>query len=102
LHAIAIALIGAFLVAGWWQYARASGGNLAKLGLRLRVAAICDLRWGLWVRMVRDELRGDDPQQEVPEQPASWRHAPLVAVDDEEDEELAAYNRRLARLNDEG
>jgi hypothetical protein len=29
------------------------------------------------------------------------RAAPQVEIDDEDDEELAAYNRRLARLNDE-
>jgi hypothetical protein len=48
--------------------------------------------------MVRDELRGksDEPGTVVPE-----RAAPRVEIDDEDDEELAAYNRRLARLNDE-
>jgi hypothetical protein len=52
----------------------------------------------MWVRMVRDELRGktEGPGTVVPE-----RAAPRVEIDDEDDEELAAYNRRLARLNDE-
>ena len=52
----------------------------------------------MWVRMVRDELRGDvgDPGTVTPA-----RAAPYVEIDDEDDEELAAYNRRLARLNDQ-
>lgn len=49
-----------------------------------------------WGWFLRDELRGVDPDE--PEPPASYQPQ-AVAVSDEEDPELAAYNRYLAELD---
>ncbi|MCO6004891.1 hypothetical protein NE236_07850 [Actinoallomurus purpureus] len=101
LHLIAIVLIGVFLLAGWWQLARAQGGNLQSWAYVIEWPMFAIFVVAMWVRMVRDELRGEtgDPGTVTPSGAApSRRHA---AIDDGDDEELAAYNRRLARLNDE-
>jgi DNA-binding transcriptional regulator of glucitol operon len=98
LHLIAIVLIGVFLLAGWWQLTRAQGGNLQSWAYVIEWPMFAVFVVAMWVRMVRDELRGEtrETRTVVPS-----RAAPQVEIDDEDDEELAAYNRRLARLNDE-
>ncbi len=99
LHLIAIVLIGVFLLAGWWQLTRAQGGNLQSWAYVIEWPMFGVFVVAMWVRMVRDELRGEtgeDTGSRIPD-----RAAPTAVIDDEGDEELAAYNRRLARLNDE-
>jgi hypothetical protein len=98
LHLVAIVLIGVFMLAGWWQLARAQQGNLQSWAYVIEWPMFAVFVVAMWVRMVRDELRGDveDPGTVTPA-----RAAPYVEIDDEDDEELAAYNRRLARLNDQ-
>ena len=97
LHLIALVLIGIFLLAGWWQLTRAQGGNLQSWAYVIEWPMFAVFVVAMWVRMVRDELRGEtDAGTIVPA-----RAAPRMAIDDADDEELAAYNRRLARLNDE-
>jgi DNA-binding transcriptional regulator of glucitol operon len=99
LHLIAIALIGVFLLAGWWQLTRAQGGNLQSWAYVIEWPMFAVFVVAMWVRMVRDELRGETEQEAGSAVPPG--SAPRVEIDDEDDEELAAYNRRLARLNDE-
>lgn len=98
LHLVAIVLIGVFLLAGWWQYTRAEGGNLQSWAYVIEWPMFAVFVVAMWVRMVRDELRGETREMStvVPS-----RAAPQMEIDDTDDEELAAYNRRLARLNDE-
>jgi hypothetical protein len=99
LHLIAVLLIGAFLLAGWWQLVRAQGGNLQSWAYVIEWPLFAVFVVAMWIRMVRDELNGDErpPGQEAA--PLAERGVP--PYDDEDDEELAAYNRRLARLSDE-
>ncbi|MCW2946596.1 MAG: hypothetical protein JWR24_3313 [Actinoallomurus sp.] len=99
LHLVAIVLIGAFLLAGWWQLARAQGGNLQSWAYVIEWPMFAIFVIVMWVRMVRDELRGGTEGGPGTMIPA--RAAPAGEINDEDDEELAAYNRRLARLNDE-
>ncbi|GAA4629165.1 hypothetical protein GCM10023196_048740 [Actinoallomurus vinaceus] len=102
LHLIAIVLIGVFMLAGWWQLARAQGGNLQSWAYVIEWPMFAIFVVAMWVRMVRDELRGEtnaDPGTVTP--PNAAPSPRLDDIDDEEDEELVAYNRRLARLNDE-
>jgi DNA-binding transcriptional regulator of glucitol operon len=99
LHLIAIVLIGIFLLAGWWQLTRAQGGNLQSWAYVIEWPMFAVFVVAMWVRMVRDELRGETRPE--PGAATPGRAAPQVEIDDEDDEELAAYNRRLARLNDE-
>jgi DNA-binding transcriptional regulator of glucitol operon len=102
LHLIAIVLIGVFMLAGWWQLARAQGGNLQSWAYVIEWPMFAIFVVAMWVRMVRDELRGEtnaDPGTVTP--PGAAPSPEIADIDDEDDEELAAYNRRLARLNDE-
>ncbi|MFL6053505.1 MAG: hypothetical protein ACJ72W_11390 [Actinoallomurus sp.] len=102
LHLIAILLIGVFVLAGWWQLARAQGGNLQSWAYVIEWPMFAIFVVAMWVRMVRDELRGEtnaDPGTVTP--PGAAPSPQIADIDDEEDEELVAYNRRLARLNDE-
>jgi DNA-binding transcriptional regulator of glucitol operon len=99
LHLIALVLIGAFLLAGWWQLTRAQDGNLQSWAYVIEWPLFGVFVVAMWVRMVRDELNGaeDRPGQEA----ATSAERAMPSYDDEDDQELAAYNRRLARLSDE-
>lgn len=98
LHLIALVLIGCFMLAGWWQLTRAQGGNLQSWAYVIEWPMFAIFVVAMWVRMVRDELRGDTGEK-PPVTPR--RSAPYAEIDEGNDVELAAYNRRLARLNDE-
>jgi hypothetical protein len=99
LHLIAVLLIGAFLLAGWWQLVRAQGGNLQSWAYVIEWPLFAVFVVAMWIRMVRDELNGDERPSGQGVAPPAERGVPTY--DDEDDEELAAYNRRLARLSDE-
>lgn len=102
LHLIAIVLIGVFLLAGWWQLTRAQGGNLQSWAYVIEWPMFSVFVVAMWVRMIRDELRGETAETAAPRGSLfPDRVAPANVIDDEDDAELAAYNRRLARLNDE-
>lgn len=102
LHAIAIVLTGLFLLAGWWQVLRGESGNLQSWAYAFEWPLFAVFVVVMWVRMVRDELRSDDEDEETTEVPEGAAPAPVVQyVPEEGDEELVAYNRRLARLHDE-
>jgi hypothetical protein len=96
------ALLVAALVVCWlfarWQYGRAvdrhSVLNWSYTIEWLLFGAFALLSWG-W--FLRDELRG--PQDDEPEQVAPAQRV-VQPVSDEEDPELAAYNRMLARLHE--
>jgi hypothetical protein len=99
LHLVAVLLIGAFLLAGWWQLVRAQGGNLQSWAYVIEWPLFGVFVVAMWVRMVRDELNGDERRPGHEAATPVGRAVP--SYDDEDDEELAAYNRRLARLSDE-
>jgi DNA-binding transcriptional regulator of glucitol operon len=101
LHLIAILLIGVFVLAGWWQLARAQGGNLQSWAYVIEWPMFAIFVVAMWVRMVRDELRGETNADPGTMTPSGAAPSPQIADIDEDDEELVAYNRRLARLNDE-
>lgn len=101
LHFVAIVLIAAFVLAGYWQLTRAQGGNLQSWAYVIEWPMFAIFVVAMWVRMVRDDLRGDSADDGGDAAASAPATAPPPPIDDEEDEELAAYNRRLARLNDE-
>ena len=103
LHALAITLCGAFLAFGWWQLERAQEGNDRSWGYVFEWPLFAVFVVVMWVKMIRDELSDDEEAEEdrtaVPDRPLS--EAELIQQHEAEDEDLAAYNRYLARLNAE-
>ncbi|MDQ1655575.1 MAG: hypothetical protein QOD41_658 [Cryptosporangiaceae bacterium] len=109
-HLLAVAACGVCLWLGWWQWGRAQhGGDLQNLGYALQWPLFGAFFIYAWVRVVRIELsRGSAESAQpatAPQPPAvpaarpAWAWEPPVAEDDEDDEELAAYNRHLAALH---
>jgi hypothetical protein len=96
-----VLLVGAITVCwffGRWQLGRAvdrhSVLNWSYAIEWFLFAAFACLCWG-W--FLRDELRGEPPPEEEPAAPV--RQRTVVPVSDDEDPELAAYNRMLADLH---
>jgi hypothetical protein len=108
-HALALVLVAACLRLGWWQWERAgaAGGNVQNLAYALQWPLFAGFVVFAWWRMLRYELRPPTPEPAPPTETAPdgrrtvevrRRYAPPVP-EDEPDEQLAAYNRYLARLN---
>ena len=97
-------IVLAFLGLGWWQWNRAEEGNARSLGYMFEWPVFALFVIFVWARTVWQEVRrqrGDAPE---PERVVSTRRRTVAltpAEDEEEDAELAAYNRYLARLNAE-
>lgn len=131
LHAAMVVTFAGFLVLGWWQFHRAEGGNALSWGYTFEWPLFAGFVVVFWVKMMRDELReardraaamlaagaeagsGAEADGGTAAEPltlpagARARRQPGTGVDgaqvpgDEPDEELAAYNAYLARLNAE-
>lgn len=97
-HVLLVVAVTACFVAGRWQFHRAVARHSVlnwsytiEWGLFGAFAVLC---WG-W--FLRDELRGSPRPPEVP---SPRVYLPVAQpVTDDEDPELAAYNRMLAQLN---
>jgi DNA-binding transcriptional regulator of glucitol operon len=104
LHAVAITLCVAFLGFGWWQYDRAQAGNDRSWAYTFEWPIFALFVIVMWIKMMRDEL-SDDPSTRAPaviEEPAEAAvKRNIIRQQEEEDPQLAAYNRYLARLNSE-
>jgi DNA-binding transcriptional regulator of glucitol operon len=108
LHAVAIVLATTFLGFGWWQLHRAEGGNMRSWGYTFEWPLFAIFVIVMWVKMMYDELH-EDGSADGGDGAAGADGEPLVAVrvaaqdgqNGEDDPELAAYNRYLARLADE-
>ncbi len=124
LHVLAVVLVAVCLRLGWWQWDRAGEGNARSIGYALEwpgFAAFVVLVWGY---LVRDALRthrngeriaGSARDHRVPDldHPRIDAEAELLPPDpaltaaraandeavQEQNDELAAYNDYLARLN---
>jgi hypothetical protein len=98
LHAVAIALVVAFLWLGRWQYGRATGGNNLSWAYTFQWPLFALFVLGLWIKMMRDEVRaaaGAPARRE----PAPLRPmTPRVVQENDDDPELSAYNTYLAWL----
>lgn len=124
LHAAMIVIFAGFLALGWWQLHRAEGGNALSWGYTFEWPLFAGFVVVFWVKMMRDELREAQAREAGEEQAgepgAASEVEPLTlpagagarsrpgtgpaepqAGDDEQDEELAAYNAYLAQLNAE-
>ena len=97
-HALLVGALTVCWLFGRWQYHRAlerhsvlNWSYTVEWALFGAFAVLC---WG-W--FLRDELRGGPPPEE--EQVAPFQQRVAEPVSDEEDPELAAYNRMLAELH---
>jgi DNA-binding transcriptional regulator of glucitol operon len=101
LHTVVIVLVVAFLWLGQWQYGRATRGNNLSWAYTFQWPLFALFVLGLWVKMMRDETRGDaKPKAERPPplRPPPLRPLAPAAKPVDDDPELAAYNRYLAWL----
>lgn len=124
LHALAVVLVATCGVLSYWQFLRAEGGNGRSLGYALQWPGFGLFVIGVWYWLAREAVRGPAPAEPAPVAPAvAWRVDDEVvlppppttaaerartekamvgpgaaAPEATEDDELAAFNRLLARL----
>lgn len=109
-HALAVLLVLAFLALGWWQLQRGESGNARSFGYAIEWPFFAAMVVVMWIKVIRDELQpnrrsdrapGADDRPGAPIRSAVPGRAPSIPAptNDEEDEELAAYNRYLAWLS---
>ena len=100
-HAFALVATLVMLRLGLWQWHRSELTHSAQnLGYALQWPAFAVFAVVVWFRVCRDAVKG--PPEAKPAPVRTRRPEPVAAVvpvTDEEDPELAAYNRYLARLN---
>jgi DNA-binding transcriptional regulator of glucitol operon len=104
LHALALTLVTVFLLLGWWQLGRASGGNMRSWAYALEWPLFAIFAVAMWVKMIHDELTGKTADAAADGGSAaagSYGRTGARMDNDEDDPELAAYNRYLARLDAE-
>ena len=101
-HALTVLVAVAFVRLGLWQWHRAHlTGSPQNYGYALQWPAFALFVIAVWWRACRDAVR--PPGGARPAKPArrpAPELTPAVPVTDEEDPELAAYNRYLAELNE--
>lgn len=103
-HALLLVTLVALGRIGWWQYdSGRTQGDWQNYGYAVQWWLFGAFAVFLWVKAVLDEL--DPARLEAPPEPPELpavvqRQAPAPAED--EDDELAEYNRRLAELAREG
>ena len=112
-HVAVIVLVIVFLRLGWWQVTRAVDGNVLSFGYALQWPAFAVFVVFVWIKEMRLALRpGPGPGPSGPRSAATEersdegrrRHTgpgprASEASAEDEDPELAAYNRYLAWLN---
>ena len=101
LHLVVLVLAAGMVKLGLWQYHRAEERHtLQNYSYAAEWVLFAAFTVVAYIKLARDELRGEAPARPVV--PPGLPIAPLpvaVPVTDEQDPELAAYNRYLAALN---
>jgi len=98
-HALLVLAVAVLLAIGWWQLDKGRGpGGWQNYGYALQWLLFAAFAVFLWCKAVLDELDPSraDAREPTPHLPVLQRQAP--APTDDEDDELAAYNRHLAEL----
>ncbi len=101
-----MAVVVAFALLGRWQWSRADAGNARSYGYAFEWPLFAAFAVFWWWRTLRLELHPPAPADEpragsAPDRPSRQASVLARAEDDESDPELAAYNRRLAWLNEQ-
>jgi DNA-binding transcriptional regulator of glucitol operon len=102
-HLLTVIVVFACLWLGRWQWERAGevDGSLQNTGYALQWPLFAVFFLYMWWRMLRMDVRAahnGEPADRPVERPAPTPAARPAPVTDEEDPELAAYNRMLAEL----
>ena len=98
-HALLVAAVALLVAIGWWQLDKGRGpGGWQNYGYAVQWLLFAAFAVFLWVKALLDELDPSrvDAREEQTHLPVVQPQAP--APTDDEDDELAAYNRRLAEL----
>jgi DNA-binding transcriptional regulator of glucitol operon len=96
LHLTALVVVPGFLALGWWQLHRALSGNSLSWAYAFEWPFFAAYGVYLWWKLVHEQQE-DSATVEAAARPAEAQGA--LVEDEEEDEELAAYNRYLAELS---
>jgi len=108
-HAVALALVVAFLWLGWWQVGRAASGNLLSYAYAVEWPVFAGFVVFVWVKEVRRTRAATDGRAASSAAPtgADAEATPLRSTrparvgpgwEAGDDEQLSAYNRYLAWL----
>ena len=104
-HALTIVVAVVFVRLGVWQWERAVATRSPQnMGYALQWPVFALFAVGLWWRVTRDAVHPPadaEPRGRKPPRRPGPVPAPAQQVSAEEDPELAAYNRYLARLNEQ-
>ena len=109
LHLLFLAAVVTTGMLAWWQWDRAydAGGSFQNLGYALQWPLFGLFTLFFWYRLARMDTHPESSVQEPPpvSAPPPTRRRPLVPppasrVSEDEDPELAAYNRYLADLDE--
>ena len=102
LHVLVLALAAGMVLLSRWQYGWGEAHNsLQNYSYAAEWLLFAGFTVIAYAKLARDEVRGYSPKQEP--LPAGLRVVPrpvATPVSDEEDPELAAYNRYLAELHE--
>ena len=102
LHLTALVVVPGCLALGWWQLHRALSGNTLSWAYSVEWPFFAAYGVYMWWKLVHEQpavVSSKAPNGAKPLSPGGAD--PHKEGDEEEDEELAAYNRYLARLNEE-
>ncbi len=98
-HVLALAAAAVMLLLGRWQWHRAQHTHsLQNWSYAVEWVLFAVFTIVAYVRIARDEVGGDDAPPAARTPRAGAPAVSVAAVTDEEDPELAAYNRYLAEL----
>lgn len=109
-HALALFFTASFLGLGYWQLIRSRTGNARSFGYALEWPLFAAFVVFMWINFIREERKRArqaeaepaEPDNTPPDEPVAVPEpAPPTPEAEDEDPELAAYNRYLAKLHAE-
>ena len=100
LHLTALVVVPGCLALGWWQLHRALSGNTLSWAYTVEWPFFAAYGVYMWWRLVHEQPDGGSRTRTAPTALVGEDGPATTKGTKREDEELAAYNRYLARLNE--